>query len=96
MLPSTIIYTTGKNTAKLRVGVRLSCTFDRASKVPHMRSMPAMKQTMTSTGRLSVCIVIRLHTIKAGHTNSRMLRVVNRNFRRNRMGKIIVMPTKEA
>ena len=69
---------------------------EKHSKVPHMRKNPDMKHTMMNTGRLLTCSVMRLQAMSTGHTVMKMLRVVKRNLRRNRMGKISVMPMNEA
>lgn len=87
---------TGKNTAKLRVGVMRSWMVEKHSNVPHMRSTPEQKQVTTSTGTLRVCMVTRLHTMRPAQTHWRIRREVKRNFRRNRMGNTIEMPRNEA
>lgn len=87
---------TGKNTAKFRVGVMRSCIDEKHSKVPHMRRAPVKKQVTANTGRLRVLMVMILPTMSPMATTGRMVREGKRNFRRNRMGNIIVMPMNEA
>lgn len=81
---------------KFPEGVTLRRIFEKHSKVPHMRKKTDMKQVITKNRIFWLLIVIRLQQMSTGHTVRKMRRVVNRNFRRNNMGNISVMPINEA
>ena len=68
---------------------------EKHSKVPHMRSIPAMKQVTTSSGTLRQYIVTRLQATSPALVTCRMKRDVSRNFSRKRRGKAMEMPRKE-
>ena len=53
-------------------------------------------QVATRMAMFCDCMVIRLQRMSTGHTVMKIDRVVNRDFRRNSIGNITVIPMKEA
>ena len=80
----------------LRSGVILSWMVEQHVKVPSIRSDPERKQTGTSRKSDFVLIVSTLQTASPSEHVSRMCLMEKRNFRGNRIGKIIVMPMNAA